>query len=160
VRHAVLVGPNSGYGEDNGYLLDSLAADPGRFRGFAVVPTGLGRAYLARLRVAGILRVTLNAALLGVAHYAGAGPQLAALAELDMDPGFQELLRRGRQGRAVVKLSGLYRFSQPSSGTPRCASTSRNARTAPSDNRSARRCRSRERGGWCYQAWCYQAMPV
>jgi Amidohydrolase len=28
------------------------------------------------------------------------------------DPGFQELLRRGREGRAVVKLSGLYKFSQ------------------------------------------------
>ena len=152
VRRAVLVGPNSGYGEDNGYLLDSLAADPQRFRGFAVVPTGLGRADLARLRAAGVLGVTLNAALLGVEHYADAGPQLSALAELDMiadvqvvddqllalgplldragvrvlvdhcgrpdprrgrqDPGFQELLRRGRKGRAVVKLSGLYKFSQ------------------------------------------------
>ena len=152
VRHALLVGPNSGYGEDNSYLLDSLAADPDRFRGFAVVPIGLGRAELARLRAAGVLGVTLNAALLGVEHYAAAGPQLAALAELGMiadvqvvddqllalgplldraevrvvvdhcgrpdprngvrDPGFQELLRRGREGRAVVKLSGLYKFSQ------------------------------------------------
>jgi predicted TIM-barrel fold metal-dependent hydrolase len=152
VRHAGLVGPNSGYGEDNGYLLDSLAADTRRFCGFAVVPTGLGRADLARLRAAGVLGVTLNAALLGVEHYADAGPQLAALAELEMiadvqvvddqllalgplldrtgvrvvvdhcgrpdprrglrDPGFQELLRRGREGRAVVKLSGLYKFSQ------------------------------------------------
>ncbi len=117
-----------------------------------MVPTGLGRADLARLRAAGVLGVTLNAALLGVEHYADAGPQLAALAELDMiadvqvvddqllalgplldragvrvvvdhcgrpdprrglrDPGFQELLRRGREGRAVVKLSGLYKFSQ------------------------------------------------
>jgi predicted TIM-barrel fold metal-dependent hydrolase len=152
VRHALLVGPNSGYGEDNSYLLDSLAADPHRFRGVAVLPTGPGRAELARLRAAGVLGVTLNAALLGVEHYAAAGPQLAALAELGMiadvqvvddqllalgplldragvrvvvdhcgrpdprngvrDPGFQELLRRGREGRAVVKLSGLYKFSQ------------------------------------------------
>ena len=95
--------------------------------------------------------MTLNAALLGVAHYAEAGPQLAALAELGMiadvqvvddqllalgplldlsgvrvvidhcgrpdpdrglaDPGFAELLRRGRDGRAVVKLSGHYKFA-------------------------------------------------
>jgi predicted TIM-barrel fold metal-dependent hydrolase len=27
------------------------------------------------------------------------------------DPGFRELLRRGRDGRAVVKLSGMYKFS-------------------------------------------------
>ena len=151
VRHALLVGPNSGYGEDNRYLLDCLAADPQRFRGFAVAPVDLGRAELARLRAAGVLGVTLNAALLGVAYYAEVGPQLAALAELDMiadvqvvddqlldlgplldrsgvrvvidhcgrpDPrngsaesGFAELLRRGRDGRTLVKLSGHYKFS-------------------------------------------------
>ena len=54
VRHALLVGPNSGYGEDNRYLLDCLAAEPDRFRGFAVVPVGLGKAELARLRAAGV----------------------------------------------------------------------------------------------------------
>ena len=154
VSHAVLVGPNSGYGEDNGYLLDCLAAHPDRFRGVAVVPPDLGRDGLARLRAAGVVGVTLNAALLGVRHYADAGPQLAALAELDMiadvqvvddqlralgplldrsgarvvvdhcgrpdpgrglaDPGFAELLRRGRDGRTVVKLSGLYKFAHQS----------------------------------------------
>ena len=151
VRHAVLVGPNSGYGEDNRYLLAALASDPQRFRGFAVAPTGVGRAELERLRAAGVLGVTLNAALLGVEHYADADAQLAALAELDMiadvqvigdqllalgpqlqragvrvlvdhcgrpepanglrDPGFRELLRWGRSGRAVIKLSGFVKFS-------------------------------------------------
>ena len=38
VDHAVLVGPNSGYGEDNSCLLDTLAAGEGRYRGMAVVP--------------------------------------------------------------------------------------------------------------------------
>ena len=38
VGHALLVGPNSGYGEDNGCLLDTVAAGSGRYRGMAVVP--------------------------------------------------------------------------------------------------------------------------
>ena len=33
VDHAVLVGPNSGYGDDNSCLLDTLAAGEGRYRG-------------------------------------------------------------------------------------------------------------------------------
>jgi predicted TIM-barrel fold metal-dependent hydrolase len=151
VRHALLVGPNSGYGEDNRYLLDVLATARDRYRGMAVVPTSAGKPELAELRAAGVVGVTLNAALLGVDHYRDAGPQLAALAELDMiadvqvvddqllalgpaleragvrvvvdhcgrpdpaaglgDPGFRELLRWGRAGRAVVKLSGLVKFS-------------------------------------------------
>jgi predicted TIM-barrel fold metal-dependent hydrolase len=151
VRHAVLVGPNSGYGEDNSYLLDALAAAPGRYRGVAVVPVDAGHTELADLRAAGVLGVTLNAAQLGVEYYAGAGKQLDALAELDMvadiqvigeqllelgpllersgvrvlvdhggrpdpaegldDPGFRELLRWGREGRAVVKISGMVKWS-------------------------------------------------
>jgi predicted TIM-barrel fold metal-dependent hydrolase len=152
VRHALLVGPNSGYGEDNRYLLDSLARSRRRFRGVAVVRNDVPRTDLTALRDAGVLGVTLNAALLGVAHYAGSGSLLTSLADLDMladvqvtgdqlpallpllahsgvrvlidhcgrpDPGdglaapaFRELLRLGRAGRAVVKLSGLVKFSR------------------------------------------------
>ena len=152
VDHAVLVGPNSGYGEDNRCLLDAVAAGAGRYRGMAVVPTGIGRSALAELKAAGILGVTLNAALLGVEYYADAGPLLASLAALDMiadvqvvddqllalapllersgarvhidhcgrpdptagidAPGFRELLRWGRAGRAVVKLSGCVKVSR------------------------------------------------
>ena len=144
VRHAVLVGPNSGYGEDNRYLLDAVAHGAGRFRGVAVVPNHVARTQLGRLRDAGIVGVTLNVALLGLDYYADAGPLLSSLAELDMvadvqvtgdqltglapmivrsgvrvhvdhcgrpdpaagldAPGFRELLRLGRDGRAVVKL--------------------------------------------------------
>jgi predicted TIM-barrel fold metal-dependent hydrolase len=151
VRHAVLVGPNSGYGEDNRYLVDAVGRSDGRFRGMAVVPNGATREQLGRLRDAGIVGVTLNAALLGVDHYADAGGLLASLAELDMiadvqvtgdqltalapalarsgvrvhvdhcgrpdpadgldAPGFRELLLLGGTGRAVVKLSGLVKFS-------------------------------------------------
>jgi predicted TIM-barrel fold metal-dependent hydrolase len=151
VVHALLVGPNSGYGEDNRCLLDALAAGAGRFRGIAVVPLGTTRRELEELRAAGVLGVTLNAALFGVEYYAEAGALLASLADLDMvadvqvtgdqllalapllersgvrvvvdhcgrpepsaglaAPGFVELLRWGRRGRAVVKLSGLVKFS-------------------------------------------------
>jgi predicted TIM-barrel fold metal-dependent hydrolase len=152
VRHALLVGPNSGYGEDNRYLLSALASGAGRFRGMAVVPIGTTPGELSALRDAGVLGVTLNAALLGVEYYADAGKLLASLADLDMiadvqvtgdqlpalapllaragvrvhvdhcgrpDPsdgldqaGFRELLRLGRDTHAVVKLSGLYKFSR------------------------------------------------
>jgi predicted TIM-barrel fold metal-dependent hydrolase len=37
VRHALMVGPNSGYNLDNRCLLDTLAQSAGRFKGIAVV---------------------------------------------------------------------------------------------------------------------------
>jgi predicted TIM-barrel fold metal-dependent hydrolase len=151
VRHAVLVGPNSGYGADNRYLVDAVTRGEGRFRGMAVVHNTATRAELSGLRDAGIVGVTINAALLGVDYYADAGNLLTSLSELDMiadvqvtddqllalapalarsgvrvhvdhcgrpdpadgldAPGFRELLRLGREGRAVVKLSGLVKFS-------------------------------------------------
>ena len=84
VGHALLVGPNSGYGEDNRCLLDALHQGQGRYRGMAVVPNGTSRVALAALRRNGVVGVTLNAALLGVQHYADAGPLLSHLADLDM----------------------------------------------------------------------------
>ena len=54
VDHAVLVGPNSGYGEDNSCLLDTLAAGEGRYRGMAVVPNDIPRTELAALKAAGV----------------------------------------------------------------------------------------------------------
>jgi predicted TIM-barrel fold metal-dependent hydrolase len=152
VEHALVVGPNSGYGDDNSCLLDTLAAGGGRYRGMAVVANSTTRAELAELRAAGVVGVTLNAALLGVEYYADAAGLLADLAALDMiadvqvvddqmvglaplleraaarvlidhcarpDPtagldaaGFREVLRWGRAGRAVVKLSGCVKVSR------------------------------------------------
>ena len=152
VQHALLVGPNSGYGDDNQCLLDALDAGGGRYRGMAVVDNATTRAELDELRAAGVVGVALNAALLGVDHYAGADRLLADLAALDMiadvqvvddqlaalaplleragvrvvidhcgrpdpgagldAPGFRELLRWGRRGRAVVKLSGCVKVSR------------------------------------------------
>ena len=104
------------------------------------------------MHAAGVVGVTVNAALLGVEYYAEAARLLADLAALDMiadvqvvddqlvdlapmleragvrvhidhcgrpdpgagldAPGFRELLRWGRSGRAVVKLSGCVKVSR------------------------------------------------
>ena len=53
VRHALLVGPNSGYGTDNRCLLDAIARSGGRFKGIAVVPNDVEISVLERLKAAG-----------------------------------------------------------------------------------------------------------
>jgi hypothetical protein len=55
VRHALPVGPNSGYGEDNRCLLDAVARGAGRFRGVAVVSNRATPAELSGLRDDGML---------------------------------------------------------------------------------------------------------
>ena len=84
IRHALLVGPNSGYGLDNRCMLDALARGQGRFRGVAVVPNDIPRDALLRLRQAGVVGVAFNATVLGVDHYLQAGPLLRQLADLDL----------------------------------------------------------------------------
>ena len=84
VGQALLVGPNSGYGNDNRCLLDTLATGQGRYRGMAVVAPNTSRAELVDLRAAGVVGVTFNAALFGVESYADAGRLLADLAALDL----------------------------------------------------------------------------
>jgi predicted TIM-barrel fold metal-dependent hydrolase len=84
IRHALFVGPNSGYGLDNRCLLDALARGAGRFKGIAVVRNESTRAELLRLREAGVIGVAWNATVLGPAYYAGAGDLLQQLADLDM----------------------------------------------------------------------------
>jgi predicted TIM-barrel fold metal-dependent hydrolase len=103
VGHALLVGPNSGCGEDNQCLLDTLAGGAGRYRGMAVVPNATSRGELADLRAAGVLGVTLNAALLGVEHYADGGGSVADLAALDM---IAEVQVTGDQFVALAPLLG------------------------------------------------------
>jgi predicted TIM-barrel fold metal-dependent hydrolase len=84
VRHALLVGPNSGYGTDNRCLLDVIAHSGGRCKGIAVVPNDVSHAELQRLRSAGVVGVAFNSTIHGVAHYAGTAPLLRMLAELDL----------------------------------------------------------------------------
>jgi predicted TIM-barrel fold metal-dependent hydrolase len=84
IRHALFVGPNSGYGLDNRCLLDTLARGAGRFKGIAVVRNDTDRDALVRLREAGVIGVAFNATVMGVPHYANTEPLLRMLADLDM----------------------------------------------------------------------------
>lgn len=84
IRHALLVGPNSGYGTDNRCLLHALAQGQGRFKGIAVVPNEIGDEALHELKAAGVIGVAFNATLLGTAHYAHTDDLLQRLAGLGM----------------------------------------------------------------------------
>ncbi len=84
VKHALLVGPNSGYGSDNRCLLDALAHDRGRFKGIAVVRNDVSRVELERLKAGGVIGVAFNPTVNGVAYYADVAPLLRLLADLDM----------------------------------------------------------------------------
>jgi len=152
VKHALLVGPNSGYATDNTCLLHSLKLAPDRFKGIAVVPNDCSLETLAELKAQGVIGLAFNPSLMGFDYYANIQPLLERLQQLDMwaqfqveknlllnflpmlsqvnvkvmidhcgrphlpdglqQAGFQALLALGREGRAVVKLSGFAKFSQ------------------------------------------------
>lgn len=84
IRHALLVGPNSGYNLDNRCMLDALARHPERFRGVAVVRNDISREELLRLKEAGVVGVAFNATVLGVDYYLQARPLLTHLADIDL----------------------------------------------------------------------------
>lgn len=155
VKHALLVGPNSGYGMDNRCLLDAIASAPQVFKGIAVVPHDCSLEQLQQFKSQGVIGVAFNPAMLGFDYYANVEPLLQRLKQLDMwaqiqvthdglldflpmlarvdvklmvdhcgrphgqagvdQAGFQALLAMGREGRAVVKLSGFAKFSQADS---------------------------------------------
>ncbi len=84
IRHALVVGPNSGYGLDNRCLLDTLAQGQGSLRGVAVVRNDAPREELLALRAAGVVGVAFNATVMGVPYYAEADALLRLLEELDL----------------------------------------------------------------------------
>ncbi len=84
VRHALIVGPNSGYGLDNRCLLDALARGAGRYKGIAMVRNDASHAELQALQAAGVIGVAFNAALLGTSFYRDTGPLLGRLRDLGM----------------------------------------------------------------------------
>ena len=83
-RHALLVGPNSGYGLDNACMLDTIARRDGRFKGIAVVENDATRDDLQRLKDAGVVGASWNVTHYGADHYRDAEPLLEKLAALDM----------------------------------------------------------------------------
>lgn len=103
VRHALLVGPTSGYGDDNGCLLDALARGAGRFKGIAVVARDAGLEQLRALRAAGVVGVAFNPAMEGTAALAGCGALFGRLAQLDM---FAQVQVAGDQLPDLLELLG------------------------------------------------------
>ena len=83
-RHALLVGPNSGYGLDNSCMLATIARAPERFKGIAVVPNDITLDALKALQRQGVVGVAWNVTFYGLEHYRDAAPLLERLAALDM----------------------------------------------------------------------------
>jgi len=84
VRHALLVGPTSGYRTDNRCMLDAIAQGGDRFKGIAVVDNDVSRAELAQMKRAGVVGVAFNPAMEGVEVLDSADALFHTLADLDM----------------------------------------------------------------------------
>jgi predicted TIM-barrel fold metal-dependent hydrolase len=84
IRHALLVGPNSGYGTDNRCLLDALARAPAQCKGIAFVGLEATHEELRHLRAQGVIGIALNATVLGVEHCLRAAPLLQRAAAQDL----------------------------------------------------------------------------
>ena len=89
VRHALLVGPNSGYATDNRCLLHALKIGQGAFKGIAVLPNDCPLETLEHLKAQGVIGVAFNPSLMGVDFYADIEPLLQRLQRLDMWAQFQ-----------------------------------------------------------------------
>lgn len=107
IRHALLVGPNSGYGTDNRCLLDALTRHPTRFRGVAVVNNDAPLAELSALKAAGVVGVAFNVALHGPAHYADIGPLLQRLSSLGLFANVQVQLQQLPEVLPMLQASGV-----------------------------------------------------
>lgn len=84
VRHALLVGPTSGYRTDNRCMLDAIAHGGTRFKGIAVVDHNTGTAELRELKASGVVGVAFNPAMEGVASLDDADALFGRLADLDL----------------------------------------------------------------------------
>ncbi len=89
VRHALLVGPNSGYGLDNRCMLNAITSGGACFKGIAVVPNDASDELLSELQQRGVIGVAFNASLHGTAYYADIAPLLKRLAQKNLWAQFQ-----------------------------------------------------------------------
>lgn len=101
VNHCLIVGPNSGYGTDNRYLLDTIEKGAGRYKGIAVVANTCEREHLEELKARGIVGVAVNSTYHSVAYYAGIAPLIRHLESLDM---FLQLQVEGDQLLGLLSL--------------------------------------------------------
>jgi predicted TIM-barrel fold metal-dependent hydrolase len=84
VRHALVVGTNSAYGEDLSPVLDAIARGEGRFRGIAVVANDTPRSKLEQLQAKGMVGIAFNGTFYDASYYAGTHELLRSVAELGM----------------------------------------------------------------------------
>jgi predicted TIM-barrel fold metal-dependent hydrolase len=84
VRHALLVGPTSGYRTDNRCMLDAIERGGDRFKGIAVVDHDVSRTELLDMKRAGVVGIAFNPAMDGVDSMAHADALFHTLSELDM----------------------------------------------------------------------------
>jgi len=84
VRHALIVGTNSGYGSDSRILLDALDQGNGRFKGVAVVENDVDIQKLERLKAAGVVGVAFNVPFHGIDYYRNATSLLEKLVALGL----------------------------------------------------------------------------
>lgn len=83
-RHALLVGPNSGYGFENACMLDALARGAGRYKGIAVATNDATLDELQALKRAGVVGVAWNVTHYGIGYCRDPKPFLQKLVALDM----------------------------------------------------------------------------
>ncbi|MES2958239.1 MAG: amidohydrolase family protein [Pseudomonadota bacterium] len=107
IRHALLVGPNSGYGTDNRCLLDALARAPNRLKGIAFVGLDTPAEVLGQMKSQGVVGLALNASMLGVEHLLRAGPLLRRAAALELMLSLQVEHDQLVALRALVEDSGV-----------------------------------------------------
>lgn len=84
VSHSLLVQPNSGYGSDNGCMLDAIAQDKDRLKGVAIIAFDASLDDLRALKRQGIVGAAFNPTFHGNDYYKIAEPLIRKLAELDM----------------------------------------------------------------------------
>jgi predicted TIM-barrel fold metal-dependent hydrolase len=106
VRHALVVGTNSGYGADSRCLLDALATAGARFKGIAVVENDISAAELERLKSRGIIGVAFNPTFHGTDYYLATDDLLRKLVDLDL------LLQIQVEGDQLLALLPLIRSSR------------------------------------------------
>ena len=84
VTHALLVQPNSGYGNDNSCLFDTIARGKGRFKGIAIVDFDADLSALRDLKAQGIVGAAFNPTFHGIDYFKKSAALIERLAELGM----------------------------------------------------------------------------
>ena len=84
VKHALLVQPNSGYGNDNSCMLDAIAKGEGRFKGVAIIDLEADVATLKEFQAQGIVGAAINPTFYDNDYYKHANGLMKRLADLDM----------------------------------------------------------------------------